>query len=171
MIARRWAPLVLVLLAAVACRKARGAPPQPIAFNHAIHVQVRLVDRALTCTDCHPGAERGIHAGLPSLQVCLRCHMRPQGDPPTAREQQVRELAAAGGPFRWIQVTRNPGHVFFAHGPHVTVAKFSCQTCHGDVAAWTEPPRVPVARLTHMASCMSCHRTHGAPNSCETCHQ
>lgn len=83
----------------------------------------------------------------------------------------MRVAAAAGGPFRWIQVTRNPGHVYFSHAAHVSVAEIACETCHGDVSQWREPPREPVAKLTSMSECMSCHRERGASNSCETCHQ
>ena len=163
--------VALVALVALGCRAPRQAPPQPLPFSHALHLQVELADRKLTCTDCHAGAERGAHAGLPALPTCLRCHMRPQGDPPTEREGLVRAAAAAGGGFRWIQVTRNPGHVFFSHAAHVSVAKLACTLCHGDVAQWREPPRRPIAKLTSMRACMSCHRARGASNSCETCHQ
>jgi menaquinone reductase, multiheme cytochrome c subunit len=162
---------IVALLAVAGCAKPREAPPQPLPFDHSIHVQVRLAERALACTDCHPGAERGSHAGLPALAYCLRCHMRPQGDPPSQRERLVRVAAAAGGPFRWIQVTRNPGHVFFSHGAHVTRAGMACTDCHGDVAAWTEPPRHPELRLMSMQRCLGCHHARGAPITCATCHQ
>ena len=46
-----------------------------------------------------------------------------------------------------------------------------CAECHGDVSQWVEPPTRPEARLLSMRACMSCHREHGAPNSCGTCHQ
>jgi hypothetical protein len=151
--------------------KARHAPSQPIAFNHALHLTVQLDDGPLTCAACHPGAERGSHAGLPSLARCLGCHMRPQGDPPSRNEHLVRDAAAAGGPFRWIQVTRNPSHIYFAHSAHVTVAGFTCDRCHQDVERWQTPPTLPDKNLTSMDACLSCHRRYGAPTVCATCHQ
>lgn len=163
--------LALGVALGVACGSPLAAPEQPIAFDHALHTTVQLDDGPLTCTACHAGAERGVHAGLPALATCLRCHMRPQGDPPSGAERRVRAVAEAGQPVRWIQVTRNPGHVYFSHRAHVIGAAMTCHDCHGDVASWTSPPRVPDARLTRMAACQACHRARGAPIDCATCHQ
>jgi len=149
-----------------------AVPTQPIQFNHSLHMSVELADDSkLTCFDCHPGAERGSHAGLPALTTCLRCHMRPQGDPPSDQEREVRRLFAGGDPFHWTQVTRNPSHIYFSHGAHVTLAKMDCSECHGDVTQWTKPPTQPVAKLRSMAACMGCHRKNGVSNLCGTCHQ
>lgn len=161
----------LVLVAAAACAEARSAPDQPLPFDHGVHVKVTQDGEPLACTACHPGAERGSHAGLPALATCLRCHMKPQGDPPSDDERRVRAAAAEGGPFRWIQVTRNAGHVHFSHGAHVTVAGMACADCHGDVAAWRAPPTRPNEDLRSMSRCLECHRDRGAPTDCETCHR
>ncbi len=160
----RWACL-LVLLAA--CGRAPAAADQPIDFNHAIHV----VDEEVPCTDCHVGAETGVHATLPALSTCLLCHMKPQGDEPNEREQAVRDLAAAKTPLRWTQVTRNAGHVYFSHRAHVSIAELPCADCHGDVSTWTRPPTAPDERLMSMDACMACHRERGVSNECDTCHQ
>jgi c(7)-type cytochrome triheme protein len=165
------AAVAVALAVLAACRGPIAAPPQPIPFDHSLHLQIRLASGPLACTDCHPGAERGTRAGLPALATCLRCHMRPQGDPPGEREQLVRAAAAAGRPFGWIQVTRNPGHVHFSHGAHVTLAGMPCAACHGEVARWSRPPTAPSAELTDMGRCLACHRERGAPTDCETCHQ
>ncbi|TMQ15883.1 MAG: hypothetical protein E6J90_13590 [Deltaproteobacteria bacterium] len=165
----------LVVLALVAaCSRAPRLPEQPIAFNHALHLSVELDGRRLGCVDCHAGAERAEHAGLPALRDCLRCHMRPQlGERgvPSEREAAVRKLAAAAAPTRWVQITRNPGHVYAPHRAHVGIAKLPCAECHGDVAAWTAPPTEPVQRLLRMTECIACHRTHGASTWCGACHR
>jgi menaquinone reductase, multiheme cytochrome c subunit len=163
--------LAVSLLAVAGCPQPRQAPPQPLSFDHSVHAKVQLQDRPLRCVDCHNGAETGTHAGLPSLSSCLRCHMRPQGDPPSDSERKVRSLAAEGGSFRWVQITRNPGHVYFSHGAHVSLAGMECADCHGDVTAWRSPPTEPNQDLKSMSKCMSCHRERGAPNECGTCHQ
>lgn len=145
----------------------REAPAQPIAFNHQLHAGTQKIP----CVQCHAGARSRAHAGLPSLRVCLGCHMKPQGHPPGEAEKRVRELAAARGPFRWIQVTRNPGHVYFSHAAHTEMAHMACAACHGDVTRWTAPPRLPEERLENMSTCMACHRQRGASNRCLTCHK
>lgn len=164
-------PCLVLLLALAGCRAPVAAPPQPIPFDHALHLQIELDTGSLVCADCHPGAVRGSRAGLPALSRCLRCHMRPQGDPPRPAESMVRAAAAQGAAFHWIQVTRNPGHVHFSHGAHVTLAGMTCADCHGDVARWTRPPTAPVAGLTDMGRCLACHRARGAPTDCGTCHR
>jgi hypothetical protein len=164
---------LVLALALAACRVAPPLPEQPIAFNHALHLALDVDGKRLRCTDCHAGAERAEHAGLPALRDCLRCHVRPQRGErglPNPREARVRELAVPG-PFRWTQVTRNPGHVYAPHRAHVGIAKLSCTECHGDVTAWTAPPTEPNPRLSSMSACMACHREHGVPNRCGMCHR
>jgi hypothetical protein len=164
----RWA----VVFAVVACSPPR-APEQPIAFDHALHLAIEVDGERLRCVACHAGAERAEHAGLPALRDCLRCHMRPQlgtSGKPNPREAKVRELAAAG-PLRWIQITRNPGHVYASHRAHVGIARMRCEECHGDVSAWTSPPTEPAQGLRRMDACLGCHRQRGASTACGTCHR
>lgn len=161
---------VLAVGSAVSFAARRPPPPivQPIVFNHAKHL-VGEKSPKLACTECHTGAERQAAAGLPSLDRCLQCHMKPQSDRP--EERVVRDAAARGGPFAWIQVTRNAGHVYFSHAAHTSIAQIPCTGCHGDVATWTTPPGRPDMRLENMGVCIDCHREHGASTSCRTCHR
>lgn len=163
---KRLLPLPLVgLIGLIACSSA--TPEQPMQFDHAVHT----AKQGMECTECHPGATTRAEAGLPSIAFCLGCHMRPQGDPPTEAEQQVRVVGAAGGPFRWVQVTRNDGHVYFSHRAHTTFAEMPCADCHGAVEEWTETPRAPNAELISMDACMDCHRERGVSNECKVCHR
>lgn len=141
---------------------------QPLDFNHALHVGKAKIP----CTDCHTGAEKAPHAGLPAISQCLLCHMKPQGDhkEPSEKEMEVRRLAAEGSALRWVQVTRNDGHVYFSHRAHVSVARLTCESCHGDVATWERPPARPDPKLTDMQVCMDCHRKNDAANGCRVCH-
>lgn len=162
-----------IILALAACSAPTRAPEQPIAFDHGLHLGIDLDGKKLACVDCHAGAERGEHAGMPALRDCLRCHVRPQlgaRGVPNPREARVRELAVPG-PFRWIQVTKNPGHVYAPHRAHVGIAKMTCTECHGDVSTWRAPPTQPVERLVRMSACIGCHRDRGAATTCGTCHR
>lgn len=141
----------------------KATPEQPLPFSHAIHAG----QQAIACVDCHQGVETRAEASLPAIGVCLGCHMRPLGE----RDQVVRERAAEGGAFRWVQVTRNAGHVYFSHRAHVSAAQMPCTECHGEVSTWAEPPTTPNQKLISMDACMSCHRERGASNACLTCHR
>ena len=46
------------------------APKQPIAFSHRLHAGELKLD----CTFCHSNAEQSRHAGIPSTDVCMKCH-------------------------------------------------------------------------------------------------
>ena len=157
----------VLLLVVVACSGDPSRRAQPIEFSHAIHVGKLQTP----CVDCHVGAETQTHASLPSLSRCLVCHMKPQGAQPNEREWRVRELASQRELPRFVQVTRNPGHVHVSHAAHVSIEKLPCADCHGDVARWTAPPRSPEPALVDMGACMSCHRQRKAPTDCDTCHQ
>jgi hypothetical protein len=143
----------------------RAPHEQPIQFSHKAHL---TGDNRLECTDCHFGAAREARAGLPSLETCLECHMKPQGK--RVSEQAVRELAAKGGAVKWTLLTRNAGHVYFSHRMHVTVARMPCDTCHGDMSELSKPPTSVDQRLLSMSSCMDCHRQHNANLGCRACH-
>lgn len=151
----------------VARRPAPVLAPQPIAFNHNKH----LVDPdgpKLACVECHPGAERGDRAGLPAIDRCLQCHMKPKSTREV--EAAAREAAIRGGAFAWTKVTRVEGHVHFPHSEHVTLGKLQCTNCHGDVASWKAPPTEPERRLMNMNTCLACHNERGASTSCRSCH-
>ena len=46
------------------------SPPQPISYSHRLHAGELGID----CRFCHSGAEYGQHAGIPSTDVCMKCH-------------------------------------------------------------------------------------------------
>lgn len=165
---------VLVLVAASAawglfgCAKHDEPIEQPIPFSHAKHISGKDSPK-LACVECHTGAETRAAAGLPSLDRCLQCHMKPQSK--SEREGVVREIAARGGPFEWRPVTRNDAHVYVSHRAHVSIAKMQCATCHGDVASWDAPPSSPNKNLMSMDRCLECHRERGASTACAACHR
>jgi hypothetical protein len=149
--------------------RSKGPPPpivQPVKFNHARHVTEAP---KLACITCHPGAETGVHAELPSFEKCLSCHMKPQSK--ELKDNVVRELALDPAPHVFTRVTYAPGHVRFSHRPHVSNAKIACAQCHGDVAHWTEPPAAATPGLIDMDSCLDCHRAKGARADCLACHK
>lgn len=138
---------------------------QPIAFNHAVHVE----GEEMGCVDCHD-AHQSARAGIADIRSCNECHKDPQGDPPSAEEEKVREYAKAKKQIPWVQVNKNAGHVYFSHRAHVTFARMTCEECHGDVGSMTEPVTVPTPDLHSMAACIKCHESRGATTDCLACH-
>ena len=46
------------------------SPAQPISYSHRLHAGELGID----CRFCHSAAEQGRHAGIPSTDVCMKCH-------------------------------------------------------------------------------------------------
>lgn len=46
-------------------------PEQPIYYSHTVHAGVNQIN----CQYCHTGTYQGKQATLPSVNVCMNCHM------------------------------------------------------------------------------------------------
>ncbi len=140
------------------------APLQPIAFSHQLHAG----DLGLDCAYCHFNAERGKHAGVPPMSVCLGCHAADKGAV-GAKSSEIAKLLSivdkgsytdedgiirSGGVVHWNRVHKLPDHVYFSHEWHVK-AGVACQTCHGAVE---EMAVVRQHATLSMGWCLDCHR-------------
>jgi hypothetical protein len=124
------------------------APQQPIPFSHVLHSGVMKME----CLYCHSTAEKGAHAGVPSMDVCMGCHSIVRTDSPDI--QRLTAYYNNGEAVPWVRVHRLPDHSYFSHQWHVA-AGVACQTCHGPVE------QMPVVRQwskLEMGECMACHR-------------
>lgn len=146
---------------AIFAAQTHPVPQQPIPFDHSVHVQ----QVGLDCTYCHQTATTAPVAGMPSLQVCMDCHIvTPTGaGGPTSGLQYdwVKQQAVD-----WVRVWRMPDHVRFDHSVHMQ-AGLTCSDCHGDVQKMhTVAQGFPMK----MQDCVACHQKMNAPTDCETCH-
>ena len=149
-------------------------PVQPIYYSHKIHAGTNQI----SCLYCHGGAQDSKHANIPSVNVCMNCHMAINtyaGDPitredgtlvnGTAEIQKIYEYAGwnpsakkydkPGKPIEWIRIHNLPDHVYFNHSQHVKVGKQQCQTCHGNIQEMDE---VKQFSELSMGWCINCHR-------------
>lgn len=147
------------------------APEQPIAFSHKLHAGQYQVP----CLYCHTSVERSNHATVPSLNVCMNCHLVVATDKPAI--QKLSDAYNDGKSMNWVKVHMLPDHVKFNHKRHVkTLAKdpmnrqMACKTCHGEVQTMD---RVKQVSNLSMGWCVNCHRKpeNKAPLNCSTCHQ
>lgn len=144
--------------------KPRASSLQPIAFNHAKHIEA-----GLECTTCHVGAEDQQHATLPTLETCSLCH--PEALTESPEEAKLLAFAGEGKELDWVQHTRLPQHVYFSHRRHVRSGQLECSTCHGPMQEMIVPPLKPLAgeKLT-MDGCIACHLENEARTDCNDCH-
>lgn len=138
-------------------------PPQPVPFPH-----VAMVSRGVPCLFCHSGATRSPTAGIPSVYLCMGCHLVIGRDSPLIR--QVRTYWEAQQPIPWVRIYRLPGFVRFSHRPHLA-AGLNCEACHGDVGQMEVT--VPYPAYKQMGWCLECHEHQPNPlplTECQICH-
>jgi cytochrome c551/c552 len=148
-------------------------PEQPIYYSHKVHAGINQIN----CLYCHGSAQDGKHANIPSVNVCMNCHMqiseytgtdkmyREDGSEVngTAEIQKLYKYAGwdgkkytgEGKPIEWIKIHNLPDHVYFNHSQHIKAGKVQCQTCHGEITNMGEVKQV--AELS-MSWCVNCHR-------------
>ncbi len=124
------------------------APDQPIPFSHKIHAGEVGID----CRFCHSGVEKSMHAGIPDMDTCMKCHQVIASDSPNI--QFLRESYKAGTPVRWVKVHDLPDHARFSHRAHIARG-FDCAQCHGEVQ---KMDKVEVVSDFNMGWCVNCHR-------------
>lgn len=150
-------------------------PEQPIYYSHTVHAGINQIN----CLYCHGGAQESKHANIPSVNVCMNCHMgineyakgpqlyREDGSKVdgTAEIQKLYKFAGwdpskkqytgEGKPIEWIRIHNLPDHVYFNHAQHVNAGKQQCQTCHGEIQKMDE-----VYQFTDLSMgwCVNCHR-------------
>jgi hypothetical protein len=141
------------------------APEQPIPFSHELHAG----NYKIQCLYCHSTAERANHSAIPSLNVCMNCHMLVAIDKPAI--QKLSEAYNNNAPIAWNKVHLLPDFVKFNHKRHVQHfgAPQACHKCHGPVESMDV--MYQYSSLS-MGFCVNCHRdpANKASDSCSTCH-
>jgi hypothetical protein len=135
-------------------RQPNYAPQQPIKFSHYVHAGQNQID----CQYCHNIAERSKNAGIPSVNVCMNCHIIVVEGTRSGKFEinKVRQVYDSLTPIQWVKIHNLPDHVFFSHAQHVKAGKLDCTECHGDL---TKKDVVSQVNTLTMGWCLNCHRT------------
>jgi cytochrome c551/c552 len=153
-------------------------PEQPIYYSHKVHAGLNQIN----CLYCHTGAQEGKQATIPSVNVCMNCHVniKEYAGPElftedgkkvngTAEIKKLHEYAGFKGlpGETWDPATANakpikihnlPDHVYFNHSQHVKAGQVACQKCHGEIQEMGE---VKQHSDLSMGWCINCHRETG----------
>jgi hypothetical protein len=165
----------IVLLALVALAGCRGpgaqspsqAPDQPIAFYHSVHAG----QNQIPCMYCHYSADKSPSAGVPSVQLCVGCHVPgsaviapelaslafPTAERDSMWNAEAQKLVGywqRQEAIPWVRIHQLPAHANFPHMSHVRVG-VQCQTCHGPIE---EMEKVYQYSSLQMGWCIDCHR-------------
>ena len=150
-------------------------PHQPIYYSHKVHAGTNQIN----CLYCHSGAQDSKFSNIPSVNVCMNCHIsikEYKGDDVLTHEDgtaingtdEIQKLYAYAGwnpntktydkpgkPIEWIKIHALPDYVYFNHSQHIKVGKQQCQTCHGPIQEMGE---VKQFSELSMGWCINCHR-------------
>lgn len=157
-------------------RQQKYEPRQPIFFSHKVHPGANQI----SCQYCHIGVYQGKQATIPSVNICMNCHMAINEYKGTTKlvdaegkevngTAEIQKLykyagyepgkpwdASKAKPIEWVRIHNLPDHVYFNHAQHVNAGRVQCQTCHGEVTSYNE--MFQFAPLS-MGWCLNCHRT------------
>lgn len=132
-----------------------------LGFDHSKH-------QAVSCQICHRGAMTQIKAGVPSSDICAKCHAVSPDDTPLGLDlwRKVEKKQQ----LRWPVSFQLQRHVYFSHNRHVAIAKLECETCHEDMSAQTVVVTAPT-RTLNMDACVNCHQSKKVTDDCAQCHR
>ncbi len=149
-------------------------PVQPIYYSHKVHAGINQIN----CQYCHIGVYQGKQATIPSVNICMNCHMaineykgakiyNEEGEEVNGTNE-IKKLykyagfeegkpwdASKAKPVEWARIHNLPDHVYFNHSQHVKAGQVQCQTCHGEITKMDEVKQF--ADLS-MGWCINCHR-------------
>jgi len=130
--------------------------PQPMNFNHALHLDPEKVDgiegdtETERCLNCHEFREDGTFAGIPRLETCMDCHDDPESPLGETSEEAdfLTRYVANEKEIPWLSYYKQPDCVYFSHIAHVQMGGQECRVCHGDHGNSSKLPLYQANRLT-----------------------
>jgi hypothetical protein len=88
----------------------------------------------------------------------------------TSEKDKIQRYRDSNTEIPWHRVYLVPSHAYFSHRRHMTIAKLTCNQCHGDIALTEDPITRPFIEIT-MDNCLSCHQEKMASVDCVDCHR
>lgn len=162
-------------------RETGYAPEQPIDYSHRLHAG----ELQINCQFCHTAADKSRHAGIPSSDVCMKCHkfvtssfdeMQDEIKNAEAENRQPDQIVSpalkklykscgldeslkpeAGASPHSIPWVRVHNLPDYVYFDHRAhvTAGVTCQRCHGPVESME---RVRQVESLSMGWCVNCHR-------------
>ncbi len=129
-------------------------PEQPLPYSHKVHAGTLQID----CLYCHVEAETGPHATVPSVAVCMNCHLEVQTKDLQGQLKPGIAILLSHWekkePIVWNKVNDLADFAYFDHSRHMT-AGLTCQKCHGPVETMEHVRRQYGLK---MSWCLDCHK-------------
>ncbi|WP_341655239.1 c-type cytochrome [Blattabacterium cuenoti] len=161
-------------------------PEQPIYFSHKIHSEINKID----CQYCHSSAKYGKVSGIPSVNVCMNCHITiheyngdylEKGKSRDEYNKEIQKIYKAIGwdpetrkyskkihPIQWVRIHNMPDFVYFDHSQHILTGEKSIKklkkvnlVCNACHGEVQKMDTVEMSNDFTMEWCISCHKNVG----------
>ncbi|WP_341654588.1 c-type cytochrome [Blattabacterium cuenoti] len=161
-------------------------PEQPIYFSHKIHSEINKID----CQYCHSSAKYGKVSGIPSVNVCMNCHITiheyngdylEKGKSRDEYNQEIQKIYKAIGwdpetrkyskkihPIQWVRIHNMPDFVYFDHSQHILTGEKAIKklkkvnlVCNACHGEIQKMDTVEMSNDFTMEWCISCHKNVG----------
>ncbi|WP_185860986.1 c-type cytochrome [Blattabacterium cuenoti] len=158
-------------------------PEQPIYFSHKIHSEINKID----CQYCHSSAKYGKVSGIPSVNVCMNCHItiheyngdylekgksRDEYNKEIQKiyhtigwDQKTRKYSKKTHPIQWIRIHNMPDFVYFDHSQHIITGEKTIKklkkvnlVCNACHGEVQKMDTVEMSNDFTMEWCISCHK-------------
>ncbi|WP_238785146.1 c-type cytochrome [Blattabacterium cuenoti] len=158
-------------------------PRQPIYFSHKIHSEINGID----CQYCHSNAKYAKNSGIPSMNICMNCHITideykgnyiEYGKSRNEYNKEINKIYYAIGwnkqkrkytgkthPVKWIRIHNMPDFVYFDHSQHIITGKKPIKKfkkvnliCTACHGEVQKMNQVKMNNDFTMEWCISCHR-------------
>ncbi|WP_185871697.1 c-type cytochrome [Blattabacterium cuenoti] len=165
-------------------------PIQPIYFSHKIHSEINKID----CQYCHSSAKYSKISGIPSVNVCMNCHITiheyngdylEKGKSRHEYNQEIQKIYQAVGwnpetrkysrktqPIQWVRIHNMPDFVYFDHSQHIitgekTIKKLKkvSTVCNACHGEVQKMDTIEMSNDFTMEWCISCHKNVEIDNS------
>ncbi len=167
--------LLIGLIAVIASAGARRlpdnqqgySPKQPIAYSHRLHAGELGID----CRFCHSAAEHGRHAGIPSTDICLKCHKYVT----SSFDLLQQEITKADAEKRKPATVVSPDLQELYDALGMRPPQNAIADPHAAAISWvrvhTLPDFVSFDHSAHVTAGVSCQKCHGPVDSMERMRQ
>ena len=110
-----------------------SSQPQPVNFNHKVHLEEQDSEDTEACFTCHEFRDDGTFVGIPRLEKCMECHEDPESPLGESDDEAtfLTNYVAEKSEIPWFSYSRQPDCVYFSHIAHVKMGELECSTCHG----------------------------------------
>ena len=143
------------------------APEQPIDYSHRLHAGELGID----CRFCHTSAEQSRHAGIPSNDVCMKCHTQVTCSFDVKQDEVNRADEEGRQPKPIVSDELRKLYDSMGLDDSLKPKEDATPTSIPWVRVHNLPDYVYFDHRAHVAAGVTCERCHGAVKSMQRMHQ